>query len=96
MGNSRFGGTLSTASNLLFQVAPNGRHVCYCYIPTRAIWHHDQYFSGGFAGRAFGMLLPMLKRHELEAVAHTDEFIAISEMEKCEGFMTRLIRHCVN
>ena len=25
-----------------------------------------------------------------------DEFIAISEMEKCEGFMKRLIRYCVN
>ena len=29
VGNSRFGGTLSTASNLLFQVAPNGRLIAY-------------------------------------------------------------------
>jgi quinohemoprotein ethanol dehydrogenase len=28
-GNSRYGGTLSTASNLLFQVAPNGRLIAY-------------------------------------------------------------------
>src|SRR5205823_1182241 len=21
---------------------PNGRHVCYCYIPTRAIWQFDE------------------------------------------------------
>ena len=29
VGNSRYGGTLSTASNLLFQVAPNGRLIAY-------------------------------------------------------------------
>ncbi|MBV8907313.1 MAG: PQQ-dependent dehydrogenase, methanol/ethanol family, partial [Acidobacteriia bacterium] len=28
-GNSRYGGTLSTASNLVFQVAPNGRLIAY-------------------------------------------------------------------
>lgn len=60
--------------------APNGRHVCYCYIPTRAIWHFDQYFGGGIAGAAFKRLLPHLKKHELRAIKHIDEFIAISEM----------------
>ena len=29
VGNSRYGGTLSTASNLLFQVAPNGHLIAY-------------------------------------------------------------------
>jgi quinohemoprotein ethanol dehydrogenase len=29
VGNSRYGGTLSTASNLLFQVAPNGHMIAY-------------------------------------------------------------------
>ena len=29
VGNSRYGGTLSTASNLVFQVAPNGRLIAY-------------------------------------------------------------------
>jgi quinohemoprotein ethanol dehydrogenase len=29
IGNSRFGGTLSTASNLVFQVAPDGRLIAY-------------------------------------------------------------------
>ena len=29
VGNSRFGGTLSTASNLLFQVAPDGRLIAW-------------------------------------------------------------------
>jgi len=29
VGNSRYGGTLSTASNLVFQVAPDGRLIAY-------------------------------------------------------------------
>jgi len=32
----------------------------------------------------------------IEQAHKPDEFIAISEMEKCEGFMKRLIRYCVN
>lgn len=74
---------LSSAATVARYVrAPNGRHVCYCYIPTRAIWHYHEYFNGGVAGRAFRTLLPYLKRRELDAVAHTDEFIAISEMTR--------------
>jgi glycosyltransferase involved in cell wall biosynthesis len=72
----------SAATVARYVRAPNGRHICYCYIPTRAIWHYDQYFNGGIPGRVFGMMLPYLKRRELEAVSHTDEFIAISEMTR--------------
>jgi len=32
----------------------------------------------------------------IEQAHKPDEFIAISEIEKCQGFMKRLIRHCVN
>jgi acetylornithine deacetylase len=32
----------------------------------------------------------------IEQAHKPDEFIAISEMEKCETFMRKLIRHCVN
>jgi len=32
----------------------------------------------------------------IEQAHKPDEFIAISEMEKCETFMKKLIRHCVN
>lgn len=74
---------LSSAATVARYVrAPNGRHVCYCYIPTRAIWHSDDYFGGGLAGRVFRLMLPWLKRRELQAVARTDEFIAISEMTR--------------
>jgi glycosyltransferase involved in cell wall biosynthesis len=74
---------LSSAATVARYVrAPDGRHVCYCYIPTRAIWHFEEYFGKSAAGRAFKLLLPWLKRRELEAVAHTDDFIAISEMTR--------------
>jgi glycosyltransferase involved in cell wall biosynthesis len=70
----------SSATVAKYVRAPDGRHVCYCYIPTRAIWHFDAYFGGGMAGRVFKLLLPMLRRHELRAVARIDELIAISAM----------------
>jgi glycosyltransferase involved in cell wall biosynthesis len=62
--------------------APNGRHVCYCYIPTRAIWHFGEYFGNGIAGKVFKLFLPYLRRRELRAAARTDAFIAISEMTR--------------
>jgi glycosyltransferase involved in cell wall biosynthesis len=72
----------SAATVARYVRAPNGRHVCYCYIPTRAIWHFDEYFGSRAIGKGFRLLLPWLRRHELQAVAHTDEFIAISEMTR--------------
>lgn len=72
---------LSSAATIARYVrAPDGRHVCYCYMPTRAIWHFDEYFGRRLVGRLFKPLLPYLRAHELRAVAHTDEFIAISAM----------------
>ena len=72
----------SSATVAKYARAPNGRHVCYCYIPTRAIWHFDAYFGGGVLGRGFKLLLPHLRRHELRAVERIDEFIGISEMTR--------------
>jgi glycosyltransferase involved in cell wall biosynthesis len=70
----------SSATVAKYVRAPNGRHVCYCYIPTRALWHFDEYFGKSISGAAFKLLLPFLRRHELRAVSHIDEFIAISAM----------------
>ena len=78
---SQYDLVISSAATVARYVrAPNGRHVCYCYIPTRAIWHHREYFGNSLSGKVFGLLLPWLKRHELAAVRHTDDFIAISAM----------------
>jgi glycosyltransferase involved in cell wall biosynthesis len=70
----------SSATVARYVRAQKGRHVCYCYMPTRAIWHFDEYFGHKLAGRIFKLLLPYLRRRELRAVARTDEFIAISAM----------------
>jgi glycosyltransferase involved in cell wall biosynthesis len=72
----------SAATTARYVRAPNGRHVCYCYFPTRAVWQHDVYFGKSLPGRLFGPLVPFLKKRELEAVAHTDEFVAISEVTR--------------
>jgi glycosyltransferase involved in cell wall biosynthesis len=72
----------SSATVAKYVRAPNGRHICYCYIPTRAIWHFDEYFGSSIPGRFFRLLLPFLRRHELRAVNHIDEFIAISEVTR--------------
>ena len=69
---------LSSAATVARYVrAPNGRHVCYCYIPTRAVWHFDEYFGQrSIAGRAFKLLLPWLRRRELptDGSDGTDKF----------------------
>ncbi len=72
----------SSATVAKYVRAPNGRHVCYCYIPTRAIWHFDEYFGGSIPGRLFKLLLPFLRKRDLAAVRYIDEFIAISEMTR--------------
>lgn len=68
----------SSATVAKYVKAPNGRHICYCYIPTRAIWHFDAYFGRSAVGDVFKRLLPYLRRRDLWAAAGVDEFIAIS------------------
>jgi glycosyltransferase involved in cell wall biosynthesis len=90
---------VSSAATVAHHVrAPNGRHVSYCYTPTRAIWSFDEYFGDSIKGRAFAALLPLMKRLELEAARDTDEFIAISrvsqaEIRRCYGRESRIL-HC--
>lgn len=69
----------SSATVAKYVRVPNGKHVCYCYIPTRAIWHFDEYFGGGVKGRLFRLILPGLKKHDYEAAQRVDRFVAISE-----------------
>lgn len=62
-------------------------HLCYCYYPTRAIWTLDNYFGPakqGLKQRLFRALMPYFKRRDLEAAAHVDHFIGISQAS-CDG-----------
>lgn len=69
----------SSATVAKYLNVPNGVHVCYCYIPTRAIWHFEEYFGSGFKGRVFKFLLPWLKARDCNAAQRVNHFIAISE-----------------
>jgi glycosyltransferase involved in cell wall biosynthesis len=86
----------SAATVARYVRAPRGRHVCYCYIPTRAVWQFDEYFGDSLKGKSFRPLLPFLKRRERETARHTDEYIAISavsqaEILRCYGRPSRIL-----
>ena len=61
------------------RVGSKAKHICYCYIPTRAIWHFDKYFGRSLPSAVFKLLLPYLKRRDYSAAQAVDQFIAISE-----------------
>ena len=61
----------------------SGKHYCFGYYPTRAIWDFDRYFpKGGFTKIVFNMLLPFLKRRDLRAKNRVTSFISQSQVSK--------------
>ena len=72
----------SSATVAKYVRVPHGKHVCYCYTPTRAIWQADTYFSGGLKSAVFRAVLPHLRRRDLEAAQRCSRFIAISNMSR--------------
>ncbi len=80
---SRYDVVLTSSATVAKYVnVPNGRHICYCYIPTRAIWHFDEYFGASLKARLLKVVLPYLKRRDLAAARNVDRFIAISQASK--------------
>jgi glycosyltransferase involved in cell wall biosynthesis len=59
----------------------SGKHICYCYIPTRAIWSFDSYFndSANFKVKIFKAIIGYLKKRDFAAAKRVDQFIAISQ-----------------
>ncbi len=72
----------SSATTAKYITVPNGIHVCYCYIPTRAIWHYEEYFENSINARVFALMLPYLRRRDYQAAQKVDNFIAISNASK--------------
>lgn len=68
----------SSATVAKYVRVPRGKHICYCYIPTRAIWHFDRYFNGGLKKWVFQLLLPYFKRRDFAAAQRIDRFLTIS------------------
>ena len=69
----------SSATVAKYIRVPNGKHVCYCYIPTRALWQTVEYFGGSWKSKLIKLFLSCLKRHDLEAAHRVNQFIAISK-----------------
>lgn len=59
--------------------APNGIHICYCYMPTRAIWHFENYFGKSWVAKGLKPLLPLLKKRDFGAAQKVDQFLTISQ-----------------
>lgn len=53
-------------------------HICYCYMPTRAIWHKGEYFSTGLRSLIYKKVMDFLKKRDYQAAQRVNEFIAIS------------------
>jgi glycosyltransferase involved in cell wall biosynthesis len=68
----------SSATVAKYVIVPNGKHICYCYIPTRALWHFDEYFDNNIKAKLLKPLLPYLKRRDYSAAQRVNRFIAIS------------------
>ena len=80
---SRYDVVLSSSATVAKYVnVPKGRHICYCYIPTRAIWHFKEYFGDSIKAKLLKVTLPYLKRRDLAAARKIDRFIAISQASK--------------
>jgi len=69
----------SSATVAKYIRVPNGQHVCYCYIPTRALWQTGEYFGGSWKSKLIQPFLSYLKRHDLQVAQRVDQFIAISK-----------------
>lgn len=70
----------SSASTAKYLNKKKAKHICYCYIPTRAIWNTQEYFgSEGFKKKIFSLLIYFFKKMDLKAAEQVDEFIAISK-----------------
>lgn len=67
-------------------------HVCYCYTPMRWVWRHDDYVArerfGRLQQRALDMVLPSLRRWDLQAATRPDHFLTSS------AIVAQRIRDC--
>lgn len=72
----------SSATVAKYVLVPNGTHICYCYIPTRALWHFDQYFGNSLKAKIVKPFLPYLKNRDYIAAQRVNQFVAISNASK--------------
>ena len=69
---------------------PNGKHICYCHVPTQYYWQmHDEYVENpgfGFFNPVvrffFKLFVGPLRRADLKAAQRPDYFVTISDYAK--------------
>jgi glycosyltransferase involved in cell wall biosynthesis len=72
----------SSATVAKYVRVPNGMHICYCYIPTRALWQTEEYFGGSRKAALLNLFLPYLRDRDFAAAQRVDQFLAISQTTK--------------
>jgi glycosyltransferase involved in cell wall biosynthesis len=73
----------SSATVAKYVTVAGGTHVCYCYMPTRAIWQADAYFDrNSIKAQVFFRFQQHLQRRDYRASQRVDQFITISEMSR--------------
>ncbi len=59
--------------------APNTPHICYCFMPTRALWQFEEFFKPSLFRTALRAVLPALRNHDFQAASRVTKFVAISQ-----------------
>ena len=70
----------SSATVAKYIKVPNGIHICYCYIPTRALWQTDEYFGSSYKKIFLSFFLNYLRKRDINAANQVDKFISISKV----------------
>lgn len=72
----------SCATVSKYVTAGKGKHICYCYIPTRALWHFGEYFARSWKAKLVQPALSFLKKRDFAAAQRVDRFVGISNMSR--------------
>ncbi|MGK5091517.1 glycosyltransferase [Deltaproteobacteria bacterium TL4] len=76
---SQYDIVLSSSASMAKYVQPKkGIHICYCFIPTRALWHFDKYFGKSTKAKIVRPLLNHLRKRDYAAAQKVDYFLTIS------------------
>ena len=73
----------SSATTAKYIKRYNGKHICYCYTPTRAIWDADEYFAPNkISSKIKKSLLQKLKRRDIASTKNISRLLTQSEYSK--------------
>ena len=72
----------SSASIAKYVSAKNGKHISYCYYPTRALWEPEKYFGKSFWLYFLKPFLKYFQNQDKTLTERVDSFIAISNDTK--------------